>query len=270
MYRRIWRILIPWSSFSRSAYLLTNESRIVQDCPAPFKMGFLWGCQPKATSYCSMRDVLPQHLITLNLKYSSTAKPLRTLAFAQLSAKALYRLGKPASLTELCSAISWIIGVDGVSRKSVQDALSHLLELGQVDKAKKRGWLLREGTKTEIENELTNASTQLKGVLNRHFPRGIEVRTLQNWFSEASAAVFGYYGQDWVASVCRQKKKPQYRFMTLSDHLSPAIKTHNLEEHSEQLIRGYLSFLESGDVADQQYLMGLGQSEPPRVSRRQF
>jgi hypothetical protein len=52
------------------------------------------------------RESSARQLVTLNLKYSSQAKPLKTVAFAHLAAKALYLLEMDSSVEQLQQAIA--------------------------------------------------------------------------------------------------------------------------------------------------------------------
>ena len=46
-------------------------------------------------------DFEQKNLVTLNLKYGSGTKPLKTLAFAELAAKALFRFNAPVNIKKI-------------------------------------------------------------------------------------------------------------------------------------------------------------------------
>jgi hypothetical protein len=97
----------------------------------------------------------------------------------------------------------------------------------------------------------------LTEVLNRHFPKIIDDETLAQWFKEAAASVFGQYGDEWVASVCRGTRQGVLKLKPLKRLLAPATKKHRLEAHAEKIEAGFLAFLRSENTADHGYLMSL-------------
>jgi hypothetical protein len=198
-------------------------------------------------------------LVTIHLKYASAAKPLRTLAFAQLAAKALYLAGDEVDAKVLGQRISSALGVDNVSPDSVRDGLAYLKELG-VASARQGNWLLTAHGKETIEDEIEASQKALDGVLARHFPRGIDRTVLRGWFNEVSAHVFGRYGDEWVGSVCVGAKPHFAKMAPLAKLFGKFTSTYKLAAHSATLNQGYIQFLASDDLADQQYLMALGQA----------
>ncbi len=68
-------------------------------------------------------------LVAVNLKYGSSAKPLKILAFAQLSAKALFLTTDFQKIEIITSGIVKLIGVKKISESLVEEGLNYLLEI---------------------------------------------------------------------------------------------------------------------------------------------
>jgi hypothetical protein len=146
-----------------------------------------------------MADIDKKDIVTINLKYGSSIKPLKTLAFAQLSAKALFLCG-PLKISDLAKEIARLIGIKKVSEDLIQKGLEYLEE---INKAAKRNdeWVLRDETRTEIAKDLDSSRYQVKEALKGHFPENIEEIKLKSWFKEAASNFFGYYGDEWVSAI---------------------------------------------------------------------
>src|SRR5690349_8852360 len=99
-----------------------------------------------------------QRLVTINLKYSSQAKPLKTLAFAQLAAKVLYLAGDPLDLQGVADLVADSIGVTHVSPDLVRAGLEYLKDIRHASEEKGR-WSITEGAKHEIATDLTASET---------------------------------------------------------------------------------------------------------------
>ena len=198
-------------------------------------------------------------LVTIHLKYASAAKPLRTLAFAQLAAKTLFLAGNEVEARTLGQRIASALGVDNVSSSSVREGLAYLKELA-VATARQDKWSLTADGKKTIEGDIEASQTALDGVLARHFPRDVDRTVLRGWFNEVSAHVFGRYGDEWVGSVCVGAKPRFAKMAPLAKLFGKFTSAYKLTAHSATLNQGYIHFLASDDLADQQYLMALGQA----------
>lgn len=198
-------------------------------------------------------------LVTIHLKYASAAKPLRTLAFAQLAAKTLYLAGDEVDSKVLGQRISSALGVDNVSSDTVREGLAFLREL-DVATARQEKWSLTAHGRETIEGDAAASQTALDGVLGRHFPRDIDRTALRGWFNEVSAHVFGRYGDEWVGSVCVGAKPHFAKMAPLAKLFGKFTSGYKLTSNSAALNQGYIHFLASDDLADQQYLMALGQA----------
>lgn len=199
-------------------------------------------------------------IVTINLKYGSSLKPLKTLAFAQLIAKALFLGDKPLAISDLSREVIRLIGIKNISEELIKQGLDYLKEINKVT-IRNNEWSLNQEAKTEIAKELDSARFHIKGVLRRHFPSTIEEKKLKNWFKEASANFFGYYGDEWVSAISKKiDKKIFLKGKTIDELLQPSIKNHGLEGIKQLLIDGFVGFLSSEDNSDQQYLMVISQA----------
>ena len=145
-------------------------------------------------------------IVTINLKYGSSLKPLKTLAFAQLVAKTLFLCDKPLAISDLSKEVMRLIGIKNISEEFIKQGLDYLKEIDKVI-IRNNEWILNKEAKTEIVKELDSARFHIKGVLSRHFPKIIEEKKLKDWFKEASANFFGYYGDEWVSAISKKIEK---------------------------------------------------------------
>ena len=199
-------------------------------------------------------------IVTINLKYGSSLKPLKTLAFAQLVAKTLFLCDKPLAISDLSKEVMRLIGIKNISEEFIKQGLDYLKEIDKVI-IRNNEWILNKEAKTEIVKELDSARFHIKGVLSRHFPKIIEEKKLKDWFKEASANFFGYYGDEWVSAISKKiDKKIFLKGKTIDELLLQSIKNHNLEGSKQLLIDGFIGFLSSEDNSDQQYLMVISQA----------
>lgn len=206
-----------------------------------------------------MEVIDPRDLVTLNLKYASAAKPLRTLAFAQLAAKVLYLADKEVDARKLANKIAHILGVQRVSEVSVGEGLAFLRDAGKATESRGK-WVLAPAARTEIEADVEQARSVTSGLLARHFPATLDPSKLRAWFLESTAKVFGQYGDEWVNSVCRGTRQGTGKLQPLAALLRPLARQYTLQDALEPLVNGFLAFLRSDDLADQQQLMALGQA----------
>ncbi len=197
------------------------------------------------------------YLVTLNLKYGSAAKPLKTLAFAQLAAKAIYFSNTSNTPGELSRIIAKLIGVQAVSEDLVKGGLNHLRD---IDKVIERGgkWSLVGAAGREISQEVQSTKTLLNGVLERHFPKNIDNKKLREWFTDASADFFGYFGDEWVKSICKSKEYRNLKPKNTADLLGTSIEKHRIQGRSQELVDGFVDFVSSSEASDQNCLMSLG------------
>jgi len=176
----------------------------------------------------------PKDIVTINLKYASTAKPLKLLAFAQLSSKVLYLAQSPMTIGQLQHTIATTLGVSKISESSVRDGLSFLQDERRVTESANR-WELTSTARNDIGRDVEQSHIALARVLERHFPSSIEPLPLKNWFKESSARIFGQFGDKWVASVCRDTKHAASRMQPLTGLLKPVTNKYKLDAHKQIL-----------------------------------
>ncbi len=197
-----------------------------------------------------------QQLTAINLRYGTVAKSLKTLAFSDLSAKALYLLGKPARLDEVSKSVAQIIGVRSLSNDLV---LKGLQELKNDRKAmvSKDLWELLEQTSKDIKKQIESLETSLLSVLKRNFPADIELNLLTNWFIDVISDFFIYNGDEWVQSICKGSSNFT-KLKTFDELLEPSIKKHKLTLHINELKNSFSGFLNSSNKDDQFYIVNIG------------
>jgi len=199
-------------------------------------------------------------LVTLNLKYGTAAKPLKILAFAQLSAKALFQTKKLVKISQITSDISNLIGVNKISENLVKEGLDYLLEMNKVHN-NDGFWSLSDIARKEIYGELELSRNLLNKVLKANFPSTLEENNLKNWFKEASADFFGCFGDEWVAAVSKQTKNKSFKGpKVIEEMLAPSIKKHNFGSNQQILIESFTKFISSENSFDLQYLFLISQA----------
>lgn len=201
--------------------------------------------------------ITAQQLTAINLRYGTVAKSLKTLAFSDLSAKALYLLGKPTKLNEITNSVAEIIGVRSLSKDLVLNGLKELKADRKV-RASKDSWELLEQTKEDIKEQIKASEVTLESVLKRNFPADIEFDLLASWFTDAISDFFVYNGDEWVQSICKGSSNFAKGIKTLDELLDPSIKKHKLNQYSERLKNSFSGFLSSSNKEDQVYIVNIG------------
>lgn len=195
-----------------------------------------------------------KELTTLNLKYNVRAQPLKTLAFAELVAKALYLEKDYIGIKKINRNANELLG-NNISRDFIYSALSFLESEGRLDKGN-RTWKLTNEEQKKIKQSL-NAQNQLRDVvLNRHFPEPIKMKTLRKWFVAANTAFFGHFGDHLIESISKGDDI-RYNSKPLEVLLQESIKTYNLTSYTNDLVEGYTNFVSSKKQDDAEYFMQL-------------
>lgn len=199
-----------------------------------------------------------KQIITFYIKHSGRNKPLKILAFAQLSLKALFLSDKGLSTEEVAIKVAKIIEVKGVSERLIEEGIESLLGNSDVEKINGR-WALSKKARERIEKEIGSFQEQTHSLLERHFPTNkISPETLNAWFSEASADFFGRFSNEWVRSICKNAKKAYLRPKTIDQLLNNSIIKYGLSKFRKELANGFFDFLSSDNTEDHRYLMQLG------------
>src|SRR3989344_4041666 len=71
-------------------------------------------------------EITPQQLIAVNLRYGTTAKSLKTLAFSDLSAKALFHSSRALSIKDVGKKVAELTGISAVSEDLIKNGLEEL------------------------------------------------------------------------------------------------------------------------------------------------
>ena len=204
-----------------------------------------------------MESVTPSQLATINLRFGSTAQPLKLLAFSDLASKGLCALDREATINEICLEVAKIIGIKQVEEKLIGEALQSLKTDGKV-KYQSNKWSLVKEAEYKIKDEVLSFEKEIKSVLERHFSDQIDLEISKKWFMEASADFFGFYGADWVKSVSRNITTSFVKSKTVEQLLVVSIKKYSLKTYQNELITGFNAFLSSDNTLDQKVIMSLG------------
>ncbi|HEC64906.1 MAG TPA: hypothetical protein ENI23_06425 [bacterium] len=204
-----------------------------------------------------MQENIYRKLVTINLRYGTTAKSLKVLAFANLSAKALFLSGNFKTIQEIAKEVARLIGVRAVSGDLIKSGLEELKDDKKVNLQNNK-WRLGKKTREEMTWEISSSDKKLGSVINRHFPRNIESNKLKLWFNDALVDFFNYNGDEWVQSVCKGSQTFPKKIKTLDELLNKSIKAHSLEKNSCELNNSFRGFLASTHKDDQIFLTNIG------------
>ena len=204
-----------------------------------------------------MQENIYRKLVTINLRYGTTAKSLKVLAFANLSVKALFLSRDFKTTKDIAKEVARLIGVRAVSEDLIKSGLE---ELKDDKKAilQNNKWGLNNKTREEVSRETSSSNKELVSVMNRHFPRNIESNELKLWFNDALVDFFDYNGDEWVQSVCKGARVFPKKMKTLDELLNRSIKVHCLEKNSCELKNSFRGFLASTHKNDQIFLTNIG------------
>jgi hypothetical protein len=205
----------------------------------------------------NMKDITTEQLATINLRYGTTAKSLKALAYADLTAKALFLSDKPATISELANIVAELIGISKLSEDFIGQGLEELEKDGKVKRYKNK-WELSDADKEKTKNELQASDKFLDGVLSRHFPKSIRADLLKSWFIKAASDFFKHNGEEWVKSVCKNVKDGYIKPKTTEELLSDSLKEFGLKGNKQELEDGFEAFIISDNPDDQRYLYNLG------------
>ncbi len=204
-----------------------------------------------------MNHVTPTQLTTINLKYSSNAEPLKMIAFADLTANALFLLNKESDLSEITTEITRILSISNIDEKFVSDALQALKNDKKVTWHKGK-WKLSTGLYSDIKDEKEKGENALESVLKNHFPTSIEKEILKKWFLQATADFFGFNGGEWVKAISKDSNVKFSKPQSVNQLLTSSIGAAGLSEHKFELENSFNAFLASDDCDDQTFIMNLG------------
>ncbi len=196
-------------------------------------------------------------LITLNLRYGSHARPLKTLAFADLAVNSLFFIGREATTEEVAKEVARLLGLPQVEPRTVATALDFLAREKKVHNRSGK-WQLADETLKTLQTATSDADRAIDAVLSRHFPGSIERPTLQKWFLEASSDFFGFNGGEWVKSIAKGNAGRFAKPQSIRDLLQPSLTKYKFQEHADILIDAYDAFLSSENADDLKYVMDLG------------
>lgn len=217
------------------------------------KQFFVWGYLIKNME----NKITRQQLVATNLKYSSNAKSLKELAYADLVAKALFLSKKEMTIKEIAKKVAEIIGVSNVSNSLIRIGLAEL-ESNRKIFVNKNLYSLVDRERNKLKEDVLLFSKKLEEVVDNHFPKKIEKNKIIAWFNDAIVDFFEYNGDEWVQSVCRGGHKLFKKIKTADEILDKSIKKHSLTEYSSELKNAFVGILASEDDRDQNYFASVG------------
>lgn len=201
--------------------------------------------------------ITSQQLTVINLRYGTIAKSMKTLAFADLAAKALFLFNKPLAIKDIANKVAELIAVRSVSEELIKKGLEELRADRRV-KIDNGKWGLSDHARRDIEREALSSLDTFGGVLDRHFPKTIEREKLASWFTGAIADFFAYNGDEWVQSVCKGAQHFSKNIKTADEILDASIQRYGLGSYSVELKNSFRGFLASTNIKDQRYLTNVG------------
>jgi len=204
-----------------------------------------------------MAKITPKQLTAVNLRYGTTAKSLKVLAFANLSAKALFLSGKLKTTQEIAKQVAKLIDVRAVSEDLIESGLDELKDDKKVV-LKNNKWTLNQKAYEEMRQEASSVTDKLDSVIDRNFPKSIEKEKLKLWFNDAIVDFFDYNGDEWVRSVCKGSKDFSKRIKTIDELLNKSIKVHSLDKQAEMLKNSFRGLLASTFQEDQIFITNTG------------
>jgi hypothetical protein len=200
-----------------------------------------------------------EELVAAHLRYGAMAEALRTRAYAQIVAKALFLAGRTTYCTvdEIRRGCGQLVDA-GIP--DTDDARAALDFLGTQDMVQRNGsrYRLRRPTWDDLNDQINRRRTRIRGVYGRHFPRQIPFEDFREWFDDAAVDFFRRYGDKWVASVARQAGAIDTRGLELTQFLAPIIERHSLENHRQELVQGFRRWVQSENPADNEHVWSLG------------
>lgn len=203
-----------------------------------------------------MPEITKAELIAIPLKYGTNAGPLKSIALAQIVAKALFSCSNSATSQGIREEIKKILTYD-VSIEKIEHCLSLLQQEGKVKKEDGK-WTLDKEAALEISGITGEYQSLQKNILERLFPKIKNKQTLERWFESASVEFFYHHSDEWVNSVYKNTTYKPPKVQTIESLLEPSIKKYGLGDYKEELVESFKEFLLSKTEEDRRHLANLG------------
>lgn len=200
-----------------------------------------------------------EELVAAHLRYGAMAEALRTRAYGQIVAKALFLAGRTTycSINEIRRSCAQLVEAGIPGRKDIETALTFLDDEDMVQR-KQGEYRLRRSIWDDLNDQINQRRTRIRKVYKRHFPGQISFDDFRDWFDDATVEFFSRYGDKWVASVARQAGTLNTKDVELSRFLGPIIDRHDLGAHRQELVHGFRRWVQSENPADNEHLWSLG------------
>lgn len=200
-------------------------------------------------------------LLAANLRYGVTSEPLRARAYAHVVAKVLLTEdeGNGLKLDRIRKGCRALLGSGLPSRDAIKLALDLLLKHGLVVR-RGQSYALDGKARQELVSQITRRRAQVAACLRRHFPGDLDQEALRSWFEDVAVRFFGEYGDRWVAATARRRPIEPPRHVDLRSAVEEASQRHGLRSRLEDLSKGFIEFIRSGDPEDNELLWHYGRS----------
>ncbi len=209
-----------------------------------------------------MDSELLNELITVNLRYTPGARPLKNRAISQMAAKVLYTLpsNKTATVEEVSDDIAVVVGVDKVPVDDTKEALRFLKSIGfAVDEGEE--WRLSAKGNKEIEIDFVQSRALINSILERHFPQAIPEIQITTWFRDACVEYFGRYGTYWASSITGEITKAAPATASLRNIITITVNKRAIDQkYVDALTNGFTKFINSNDQRDIDGMWYFGQA----------
>jgi len=190
---------------------------------------------------------LRELLVPTHLHYDLGTESLRVRAFAEILTKVLFSLEKNrASFNTLVKEVARVAIVRTVRKDDVCAGLQFLEEKGIViQEEASRHWFLTQEGYRKVVADFESADRKTEAILDNYFGTKIERGLLKKWFRHAAAHFFGVYSDLWARTLYKRDLTSAPSERTLEQTLNKSIRKYRLKPHSEDLIRGFRSFIDN-------------------------
>lgn len=194
-------------------------------------------------------------LLNSYLSICDSASGLKEIGYAKLIFFVLFLENKEIDRDGIKKNTSDYICAKGIPNQSFEAALNLLKSRKLIIENNNKITLTpseREKTKKQLEY-----SIQVSGeICNKHFPKSIDQKRLENWFNEVNESYFSAF-TDKLIELYNKKKS---LILDVEKTLSPIIHKHELNSYKNELIQGYREFLLSSDRKEEEKIWNLMQS----------
>lgn len=190
---------------------------------------------------------LRELLVPTHLHYDLGTESLRVRAFAEILTKVLFSLEKHrASFSVLAKEVALIASVRNIREEDICSGLRFLEEKGIVIQGEaNKQWILTKEGYDKVLADIDSTNRKTEAILDNYFGTKIERDILQKWFRHAAAHFFGVYSDLWARTLYKRDLTSAPSELSLEQTLKKSIRKYRLKTHSEDLIKGFRSFIDN-------------------------